>query len=127
MLSGELDSLATRPLKSSGSAGIYKATYRGRMVAVKTLKAGRNQTPEYMHKVRLGRFPSIVPCIHGNFQRLVKEVIGWAWLQHENILPFIGIGTQPTRLSIISQWIPNGDIVTFVANNPGRNLFPLVS
>jgi hypothetical protein len=59
MLSGELGDLGTRPLKSSGSADVYKATYRGRVVAVKALKTHPTQTLEYMHKVRTRRFVSI--------------------------------------------------------------------
>ena len=127
VLSGELEDLGPRPLKSSGSADIYKATYRGRAVAVKALKTLRTQTPEYTHKVRIRRFVSAVNFIYWIFQRLVKEVVGWAWLRHENIVPFIGIATQPTRFSIVSEWIPNGDIMSFIARNPGQNLFPLVS
>ena len=51
-LSGELGDLGTRPSNSSSSASIHKATYQGRTVAVKSLKARRTQTPESMHKVR---------------------------------------------------------------------------
>ena len=127
MLSGEPEDLGTRPIKSSGSANVYKATYRGRAVAVKALRTLRTQTPEYTHKVRTWRSVFVVNFIYWIFQRLVKEVVGWAWLRHENIVPFIGIATQPTRFSIVSEWIPNGDIMSFFARNPGQNLFPLVS
>lgn len=60
MLSGELEDLGTRPLKSSGSADIHKATYRGRLVAVKTLNVRRTQKPEDLRKVGMWRFASIV-------------------------------------------------------------------
>ncbi|KAF9646422.1 hypothetical protein BDM02DRAFT_3021911 [Thelephora ganbajun] len=59
-------------------------------------------------------------------KRLVKEAVGWAWLRHENILPFIGIATQPIRFSMVSEWMPNGDIMSFIAHNPNQNLFPLL-
>jgi len=59
-------------------------------------------------------------------KRLVKEVVGWARLRHENILPFIGVSTQPTQFSIVSEWMPHGDIMSFVEDHPNRNLFPLL-
>ena len=127
MLSKELGDLGARPLKSSGSADIYKATYRGRAVAVKALKIHHTQTPEYTHKVRTQRFASVVNYTHRISQRLIKEVVLWAWLRHENIAPFIGISAQSTRFLIVSEWIPNEHIMSFIASNPGRNLFPLVS
>lgn len=127
MLSGELGDFGTRPVNSSGSANIHKATYQERVVAVKALKARRMQSSDSMHKVRIPRLEFIVTDTHWVSQRLVKEVVGWAWLQHENILPFVGIATQPNRFSIVSEWIPNGDIMTFIAHNRNRNLFPLVS
>ena len=115
-------------MESNGSANIYKATYQGRVVTVKALKAHRMQAPDDTHKVRMPRYYISLPVLtHWVFQRLVKEVIGWAWLRHENILPFVGITMQSDQFSVVSEWIPNGDIVSFVAQNPGRNLFPLVS
>jgi len=127
MLSEELGDLGARPLKSSGSADIYKATYRGREVAVKALKIRHTQTPEYTHKVRARGFASIVNYTYRISQRLIKEVILWAWLRHENIVPFIGISAQPTRFLIVSEWIPDGHITSFIARNSGQNPFPLVS
>lgn len=127
VLSGNLDGLGTQPVESNGSATIYKATYQGRVVAVKALKARRIQAPDDTHKVRVPRLYLSSPVFtRWVFQRLVKEVIGWAWLRHENVLPFVGITMQSNQFSIVSEWIPNGDIVSFVAQNPGRNLFPLV-
>lgn len=125
MLSGELEDLGTRPSNSSSSASIYKATYHGRMVAVKVLNAHRLQTPENVHRVRASLFEFVI-CLPG-YQRLVKEAVGWALLRHENVLPFVGIATKPNRFSIVSEWIPNGDAMSFIARNPNRNLYPLVS
>lgn len=114
-------------MDSNSLANIHKSTYQGRAVAVKALKAPRIQAPVDTHKVRMPRLymslPVLTRWVH---QRLVKEVIGWAWLRHENILPFVGITVESNQFSVVSEWIPNGDILSFVAQNPGRNLFPLV-
>ena len=128
VLPGNLDGLGTQSVDSNDLAIIHKATYQGRMVTIKALKARRIQAPDDTHKVRGYSDRSIVTDTRlvGPLQRLVKEVIGWAWLRHENILPFVGITIQSNRFSVVSEWIPNGDIMSFVAQNPGRNLFPLV-
>lgn len=107
-LSGEFGDLGTKPVNASGSANIHKANYEGREVSVKTLKVRSKQPLDSAHK------------------RLVKEVIGWARLRHENILPFIGVSTHPTRFSMVSEWMPHGDIMSFIAHNNNRNLFPLL-
>jgi len=64
ILSEEFGDLGARPLKSSGSADIYKTTYRGRAVAVKALEIRHPQTPEYTHKVRARRVVSVVNYIY---------------------------------------------------------------
>ena len=127
VLPGDLEGLGTQPVDSNGLANVHKATYQGRAVAVKALKARRMQEPDGTHKVRMPRLHLSLPILtRWVLQRLVKEVIGWAWLRHENILPFVGIAMQSNRFWVVSEWLPNGDIVSFVAQNPGRNLFPLV-
>ena len=58
---------------------------------------------------------------------LVEEVVGWKWLQHENILPFIGVALAPPLFSIISEWMENGDIKQFTKIHPEYNRVHLVS
>ena len=58
------------------------------------------------------------------FKLLAREVVGWKWLQHENILPFVGV----TRyLAIVSDLMENGNIMEFIAINPHHNRLQLVS
>ena len=72
MLSGEIGDLGTRPLKSGGSTDIHKATYRGRLVAVKSLNIRRTQKLEDPHKVGARGFLSIVKYMLTEFPR------GWS-------------------------------------------------
>ena len=58
---------------------------------------------------------------------LVEEVVGWKWLQHENILPFIGVTLAPPLFSIISEWMEHGDIMHFTRIHPEYNRLHLVS
>ena len=58
------------------------------------------------------------------FKLLAREVVGWKWLRHENILPFIGVTPD---LAIVSDLMEHGNIMQFIANNPHHNRFHLVS
>ena len=58
---------------------------------------------------------------------LAKEVIGWKWLQHDNILPFLGVVLEPPRFSIISERMENGNIMCFIKAHPNHNRLRLVS
>ena len=49
----------------------------------------------------------------------------WKRLRHPNIVPFIGVTTDP--LQIISEWMPNGTLMEFVERNPGASRIGLVS
>ena len=55
---------------------------------------------------------------------LAREVVGWKWLQHENILPFVGVTPS---LAIVSDFMENGNIMEFIAKNPHHNRLYLVS
>ena len=63
VLPGTLDDLGTQPVDSNGLANIHKATYQGRVVAVKALKPRRIQTSDDTHKVRV-QFVCIVTDTH---------------------------------------------------------------
>lgn len=58
------------------------------------------------------------------FKLLAREVVGWKWLQHKNVLPFIGVTPE---LAIVSDFMENGNIMEFIANHPCHNRLKLVS
>jgi len=58
------------------------------------------------------------------FKLLAREVIGWRWLQHENILSFVGVTPD---LAIVSDLMEHGNAMEFIANNPRHNRLHLVS
>ena len=65
--------------------------------------------------------------LNPGYQLLVEEVVGWKWLQHKNILPFVGVVLTPPFFSIISDWVDNGDIMHFIRAHPDYNRLHLVS
>ena len=59
-------------------------------------------------------------------QRFAREVVGWKWLRHENILPFIGVVSIPPRIPIAIVSTFGGSITGFMKANPEQNPFILV-
>jgi len=63
-------------------------------------------------------------------QGFCKEVVIWKYLSHPNILPFIDatLVTEPKceRFEIVSEFMENGDIVTFIKNNADVKRLELV-
>ncbi|KAF9642014.1 kinase-like protein, partial [Thelephora ganbajun] len=51
------------------------------------------------------------------------EVVGWKWLQHENILPFVGV---TPKFAIVSDFMENGNIMGFIEKHPRYNRLHLL-
>ena len=60
----------------------------------------------------------------GAIKLLASEVVGWKWLQHENILPFVGVTPE---FAIVSDFMEDGNIMRFIANHPRHNRLHLAS
>jgi len=54
----------------------------------------------------------------------------WKYLSHQNILPFIGatlvVESRREKFEIVSEFMENGDIKTFIENNADANRLELV-
>lgn len=57
-----------------------------------------------------------------------KELYGvvatWAWLDHPNILRCFGITVDP--LQVVTEWVPNGDVLEYVRTNANADRVCLV-
>ena len=51
----------------------------------------------------------------------------WKALDHPNVLPLLGVIMSETQFTMVSRWMPNGNINEFVKNCPDANRFELVS
>ena len=51
----------------------------------------------------------------------------WRHLRHPNILPLLGVDLEPHRLSMISEWMDQGNINEYVKEQEGVNRLQLVS
>ncbi|KXN83466.1 hypothetical protein AN958_01397 [Leucoagaricus sp. SymC.cos] len=95
----------TYRLTSGGFEDIFQGKYQGHTVCVKRV---------YLY---------ICGDNTSNLRAQAKEFALWAHLSHPNILPFLGAYTPPTLRSpdmicIVSQYIPNGDLLTYLREVP---------
>jgi len=125
MLTPQFDERGTTPFATGGFSEVYEATLDGRHVAVKVLSVNA-QTVKRVRRVGCLPPPSKEPLTLSH-KLVVKEVVGWKWLRHENILPFIGVSLEPPLFSIISERMENGNIMDFIRVHPNHNRLRLVS
>ena len=50
----------------------------------------------------------------------------WRGISHPNIVPFLGASETPAPLSMVSEWMPNGNVRGYVKNNPEASRLQLV-
>ena len=121
------DEHGTTPFATGGFSEVYEATLGGCFVAVKVLKITSAENIESVRKVG----SSLLRLSKGSFtfgpKLLIKEVVGWKWLRHENILPFVGVSLKPPFFSIISERMENDNIMNFIKARPYYNRLRLVS
>lgn len=60
-------------------------------------------------------------------QSFYKEAVLLKYLSHENIIPWLGVSKEHFPLSIVTEWIPNGNIRNYVQNHPEADRLALVS
>ncbi|KAG6900573.1 hypothetical protein C0995_003478 [Termitomyces sp. Mi166 len=88
-----------QPRQAGIFADIYKGNYRGYFVAVKILRI-------YRH--------SIVDIL----KMITKEALLWGQLSHPNVLPFYGMSRLQGRLGMISPWMQNEEVTTYLRRDP---------
>ena len=59
-------------------------------------------------------------------QGFCKEVVTWKSLCHPNVLPLLGVTMTQNQFVLVSGWMENGDINTFVKAHPDVNRLDLV-
>ncbi|KAF9647772.1 kinase-like protein [Thelephora ganbajun] len=88
-----------------GSADVYRGEYHGCSVAIKVMRL-------YV-KSDCNLF----------FSRFCREAVAWRHLRHPNILPLLGatLDLQASRPALVSKWMNNGNINSFVRNRGDVN------
>ena len=125
VLADTIDAHGVTPFARGGYGTVGQTWFEGRRVAVKTLvityEAGGLQR---LYKVCCPVYWRRGYHSHRDFQLLAREVVVWKWLEHDNILPFVGVTHE---FAIVSDFMENGNIMMFIAEHPGYDRLHLVS
>lgn len=100
---------------AGGFADVWKGTYEGKQVAFKTIRA---------NVMTDGAMP--LKCK----RKFFKEVVLWKSLDHPNILGLIGVcrweGSPDARLTMVSEWMANGNIIEYIYHNESQRMKLLI-
>ena len=116
------------PFDEGTFSNVFRATFNERPIVIKALKVSARTERTKLHRVSGldPRTPTRLLTLHPQY--LVEEVVGWKWLRHENILPFVGVMlAPPTPIAIASEFMEHGNIVDFIRKNQDYNRVDLVS
>ena len=107
-------------------ADVSKGKYSASPVAVKRLRVNEGG---YHRVFKVPSIDSTSTRFSTFAQRFCREVIGWKHLIHPNILPLLGVYMSPdsNRFDILTDWMPNGNLVQYAKSNPEVNRLKLVS
>ena len=113
-----------QPVASGGSGDIFKGTLDDSSVCVKRVRIYSKEGPEKAIKVHHRRHNSPYLPLLTNTQTLYREAVVWKRLEHQNIVPFLGITSSP--LQLISEWMPGGDLMEYIKRHPDADSLGLV-
>ncbi|KAF9647766.1 kinase-like protein, partial [Thelephora ganbajun] len=99
----------TIPYASGGFADIWKGQSDEHQVCV---KAFRTQAAGNLDKIK---------------RRFYREIIGWKYVSHPNVLPFLGVSETLLPFCIITPWLPNGNIIEYTRKNKRANRLQLLA
>jgi len=111
-----------------GFADVSKGEYQGRSVAIKHLRVRTKDKFDNAFKVGNQNQPMHCSCLLSTKQ-LCWEVLIWKRLSHPNVLPLLGVSVSrdPQYFRIVSEWMPNGNVMEYIRSNPQTNRLRLVS
>ncbi|KZT27465.1 kinase-like protein, partial [Neolentinus lepideus HHB14362 ss-1] len=100
------------PVAGGGFADIFHATMRGQPVAAKRPRA---------HLLPIERAVRL-------WKDLLREVVIWHSVRHDNILPFLGIDcdASTSMFCMVSPWMCNGTIMEFIRKHPNVDIWNLL-
>ncbi|PBK87161.1 kinase-like protein, partial [Armillaria gallica] len=96
------------PIAGGGYADIYQGRMKGIDVCLKVLRIFTNGEMKPRGDIR---------------KKFCSEVLVWRNLEHPNVLRFVGVNEDLFYPSfcLISPWVKNGDIISFLSHNPGHD------
>ncbi|CAE6417159.1 unnamed protein product [Rhizoctonia solani] len=107
----DIDSLELHPFARGAFGDVRRASLRnGTRVAIKCLRFYTQAQDTGRHKLE---------------KKSLKEIRVWSFLDHENVLPLLGLCVVNNELGMVSELMPNGNIQDYIRNNPDVNRYQL--
>ncbi|KAF9644383.1 kinase-like protein [Thelephora ganbajun] len=97
------------PYGSGGFMDVWKGQLDEHQVCVKAL---RTQSAGNLDKIK---------------RVFYREIIGWKYVSHPNVLPFLGISETLFPFCIVSPWMSNGSIIEYTRKNKRVNRLQLLA
>ncbi|KAF9259602.1 kinase-like protein [Marasmius fiardii PR-910] len=106
--------IGDHPLKYGGFADIYKGKAGDEDVCLKVVRVHVAETEDKRKKI---------------IADFCQEAILWTQLRHANVIPLLGVNTVlfPSCFCLVSPWMVNGDIVSFLKANPRHDKLKAIS
>jgi serine/threonine protein kinase len=113
--------VSRQPVASGGSGDVYEGRLDGSKVRVKCTGVYPREHPQKA-KVLLSVFPCILPLTGS--QAFCKQAVVWKRLEHDHIVPLLGVTTNPFQL--ISEWMSGGNLTEHIEKHPDASRLRLV-
>ena len=109
---------------SGGTADVWRVTDdRKRLYAGKVFRV--NYGEDYKIKVSFPPVGRTLPA-HVGRKRFYKEVTVWKRLNHPNLVFTLGVSPDIADFCAVSPWMPDGDLLQYLAKYPGANRVAIV-
>ncbi|KAG8708284.1 hypothetical protein FRC08_018980 [Ceratobasidium sp. 394] len=112
-LTSDLDpsSSSIQPVERGGFGFVYREKLRdGRQVAIKALRVSLDADDE------ADKLP----------KRAARELYTWSKCQHPNVLPLLGLAQVQDQIRMVSLWMENGSLPSYLAKHPSLNRCDMV-
>jgi len=114
-------------VESGGFADVSRSMYEGCQVAIKVVRVYVTSDLDAILSVSLRHSIRAVRTVSINgLQRFCREGVAWKHLRHPNILPLLGVTMGEHRFALVSEWMENGNINSFIERDHSINRAGLV-
>lgn len=108
-----LDTLEAYPFAKGAFGDVRRAClHNGMRVAIKCLRFYTSAPDTGRHRLE---------------KRSLKEIQVWSFLDHENVLPLIGLCVVNNELGMVSEFMPNGNVQEYIQRNPRVDRYRLAT
>lgn len=127
MIISHIELASRNPVHGGGCADIFRGLFGQYAIALKVLRIFNEADMKAVLPVYL--ITLILSLSLTLRKELYKEAIVWRQLNHNNVASFLGFCKDlfPDRIALVSPWMTNGDLSSFLKSNPEANRLRFVS